>query len=124
MIVGRRQDLAVDLPSAFGHEPRVDKPGQPCRPLVDDPLVAEHVRHHLASRPAQLASPCHHRAAHRPTPACSRGLGTASTAARSRAGSGCTYTFDEDTAACPSRSATTSIPVPASARLLPQACRS
>ena len=56
--------------------------------------------------------------------ACSRGLGTASTAARSRAGSGCSYTCEEDTEAWPSRSATTSMPHPASATLLPNACRS
>ncbi len=54
----------------------------------------------------------------------SRGLGTASTAARSRDGSGWKYTCEEDTEACPSRSATTSMPPPASATLLANACRS
>ena len=40
------------------------------------------------------------RAGHRVTPAaCSRGLGTRSTAARNRPGSGCRYTCEEDTEA-------------------------
>jgi hypothetical protein len=120
VISGWGQDLTCPIPSALGQEPRVDEPGQPCCPPLEDTVVTKHVRYHTAGR-------CHRPSdwhGHRVTPACSRGLGTASTAARSRDGSGCTYTAEEDTDACPSRSATTSIPDPASARLLPQAWRS
>src|SRR5665811_2083563 len=60
-----------------------------------------------------------HAAGHRVTPACPSGLGTESTAARSRPGSGCRYTCEDDTQACPSSLATTSIPHPASAAILP-----
>lgn len=88
---------------------------------AEDTAVAEHVRHALARERGRRHN--HRqgrlRGAHRGAPACSRGLGTASTAARSRDGSGCTYTCDEVIEACPSRSATTSMPPPASARLLP-----
>ena len=97
MIRGRGQDLTSSIPSAFDHKPRLDEPGQPRRLLVDDTVAAEHMRHHLAGR--RLNNPHRRRAAHLLTPACSRGLGTASTAARSLPGSGCTYTADEDTEA-------------------------
>jgi hypothetical protein len=120
MISGWGQDPTRAIPSTLSQKPWVDKPSQPCHPPVDGTVDTEHVRYHTAGR-SHRPSDCH---GHRVTPACSRGLGTASTAARSRDGSGCTYTCDEDTDACPSRSATTSIPDPASARLLPQACRS
>ncbi len=65
-----------------------------------------------------------HGRGHRGTAVPARGLSTLSTASRSRAGSGCTYTCDDAAETWPSRSAITSIPPPASATFEPKACLS
>ena len=119
---GQGQHPARRIPARLGKEGRVQQGGQPPRRAVQ-----LHPGQHVAvTGRAPSGWPRSHdrRCGHDVTPACSRGLGTASTAARSRAGSGCRYTCDDDTEACPSRSATTLMPHPASAALLPKACRS
>ena len=120
---GQGQHPAAGIPPRPGQERLIQHRGQAGgRSLEQDPV--QHAGE-LAARTRGRG--CRQRgrsAGHRVTPACSRGLGTASTAARSRPGSGCTYTCDDDTEAWPSRSATTSMPHPASAALLPKACRS
>ena len=79
------QNPPARVPSSFGQECRIDQPGQPGRLLIGQAPAAEHVAdrawRHYRRRPG-------HRRGHEVTPASSRGLGTASTAARSRAGSG------------------------------------
>jgi hypothetical protein len=84
----RGQQPSRRIPPGLRQEPRVQQGGQPRRPRPRGSAVAQHRR---------LGSPCRllrggrqrGGGAHRRSPASSRGLGTASTAARSRAGSGC-----------------------------------
>jgi hypothetical protein len=122
-VPGRQgQHPARRIPAGLGKEGRVQQGGQPLRWAIQ-----LHPGQHLAilgRAPSGRQRSHGRRCGHDVTPARSRGLGTASTAARSRPGSGCRYTCDDDTEAWPSRSATTSMPHPASAALLPKACRS
>ena len=85
---GQRQHPAGRVPACLGQERRIEHPAPAGRPA-----------HRAWPRPGRgraRARPAHrsgiaarHATGHGVTPACSRGLGTASTAARSRAGSGC-----------------------------------
>ena len=122
----QREHPAHRIPAGLGQEHRI-KPGGQLRGCAGDSLPGKQVVELGGHRARARRQGRCGRAGHRVTPTtavCSRGLGTRSTAARSRLESGCRYTCAEDTEACPSRSATTSMPHPASATLLPKACRS
>jgi len=79
----QREHPAAGIPAGFGQESRIDRPHQPGNDGTS-----------IRARSACSRLPPHRRA-HHASPAASRGLGTRSTAARSRAGSGCKYTFVE-----------------------------
>ncbi len=93
----QRQHPAARVPSRFSQERRIDLICQPGGPPVehdpgqdDSKLPAGAGIMAPAACPGRLRSGELERGTgHDVTPACSRGLGTASTAARNRAGSGC-----------------------------------
>ena len=124
-----RQHPGDRIPAGPGQERRVDPRGQHGRVLIcrHRPRCAENIAG--AARHVRPGSPLHGGCAHRlqhahwSSPAVWRGLGTASTAARSRAGSGCAYTWVEVMLACPSRSCTSSSVPPASRTFEANACR-
>ena len=97
VISTRRQGPGRRIPSRVGEEPRLDQPGHTGGRVVAQVTVAEHVRRHRhRGRPhRRRRGRGRKQRGHEVTPVCTRGLGTASTAARSRAGSGCTYTCVE-----------------------------
>ncbi len=87
-----RQHPGHRVPSGPGQEPRIQQGGEPDHGRLGDDTAR--TQHHRRGRPRRDVRGGTQRAAsrtrrgHRVTPASSRGLGTASTAARSRAGSG------------------------------------
>jgi len=113
MLCRECQDPGLRVPAGLGQEHRLDP-------------VCEHSRRRTRRHPAEntarigrLRYPRHDQPgrpgrAHGFAPARSRGEGTASTAARSRPGSGCAYTCVEDALAWPSRSCASSRVPPAS----------
>ena len=89
MAGGQGQHPAGRIPARLGQERRVQHPGQPGgRPVQHHP--GQHMPELPRRRPARRSGGQARCRAHRGTPYCSRGLGTPSTAARSRPGSGCT----------------------------------
>ena len=104
MFGGQRQHPAHRVPAGLGEERRIQPVGQ-LRGRAGHGLPGQHVAeldrvNGRCRRPPGRSQGRCGRAGHRVTPAtavCSRGLGTRSTAARNRPGSGCRYTCDEDT---------------------------
>ena len=86
MLRGQRQHPNRRVPPGLGEKRRIQQAGQ----LSGRAREHRRVQHQRELPPALGARPRRQqRGAHRVAPACSRGLGTISTAARSRAGSGC-----------------------------------
>ena len=83
MLRRERQHRTRRVPAGLGEERGIDHQGDR-RSVPIDPCVGEHVRPAGDDRARR-----HRLGAHRSVPASSRGLGTRSTASRSRAGSGC-----------------------------------
>ena len=128
MLSRRRQHPRGAVPPCLREERGIYQGSQPCCRRAGGSARAGHVPG--AARPARQpggGQDLHRgrsRGGHRASTAGRRGLGTRSTAARSRAGSGCRYTFVELSERCPIRSAISSVAPPASATLLPNVCRS
>ncbi len=88
MLRGQEQDPRCRIPPCLLQHGAVQHPGQACgRAVQDDPV--QHMRE-LGRCPGGRARPGRCRGGHRLPPSRSRGLGTASTAARSREAPGCT----------------------------------
>jgi hypothetical protein len=91
----QRQHPGRRIPAGLDEEPRIQQAGQ-----ARGPAGQRHPGECVIG-PDRVRGHCRRgrRAGHRVTPTCWRGLGAKSTAARSRAGSGCRYTCAEDTEA-------------------------
>ena len=90
MLRGQEQDPRRRIPPGLFQQCAVEHPGQAGGCAVQDDPV-QHMRE-LAGCPGGRGRLGQCRGGHRLPPSCSRGLGTASTAARSREEPGCTYT--------------------------------